>query len=218
MRWDSARSNLIFDLAIPKSGFTIYIDKLSFTGEVKSITFSYTETAKAGQPYGEFTIRELVNADINFAGSSYSMTDPTHLVVDPIIIKATNLAQVFNDPAHYVRYTPKSYTDAFHYWQGWSFGSRFTPNTVWMNPSIDSAGTSSIYMQTAGDYRVLTVGLAFETTVVGNGCNINGLNLLIDGETKTQAKTLTLGGWIKFQNTASGRTRIFDSYGVWTFS
>ena len=72
-------------------------------------------------------------------------------------------------------------------------------------------------MNASNDFRVLKIGLYHNTATIGNGCNINGINLLVDGVAKTQAKTPTLGGWIKIQNVSGGRTKILDSFGNWTF-
>ncbi|MFI8124620.1 hypothetical protein [Acinetobacter sp. ABJ-A23_2] len=99
---------------------------------------------------------------------------------------------------------------------GFSASSIKMPNEIWHDPSISSSDAN--YIMTANDFRVLKIGLDYNTSIIGNGCNINGLNLLIDGVTKTQAKTLTLGGWIKLQNMSGGRTKILDSFGTWIFS
>lgn len=99
---------------------------------------------------------------------------------------------------------------------GFSVSTSRMPNRIWQDPSVSPS--DSIYINTSGDLRVLTIGLHYNTATIGNGCNINGLNLFIDGTAKTQAKTLTLGGWLKFQNMPSGRTKIIDSFGVWIFS
>ena len=99
---------------------------------------------------------------------------------------------------------------------GFSISTQRLANEIWQNPSVSR--TDSIYISASNDFRVLKIGLFYNTATVGNGCNINGLNLLIDGVARTQAKTLTLGGWIKFQNVSGGRTKILDSFGAWTFS
>ena len=99
---------------------------------------------------------------------------------------------------------------------GFSISTQRLANEIWQNPSVSP--TDSIYINASNDFRVLKIGLFYNTATVGNGCNINGLNLLIDGVARTQAKTLTLGGWIKFQNASGGRTKILDSFGAWTFS
>lgn len=104
----------------------------------------------------------------------------------------------------------------FH--NGFSSGTTIYPNIIWQNPSIDTAGTTQIFLGTVNDFRILKIGLNSDTAVIGEGCNISGLNLFIDGVAKTQAHTKTLGGWIKFQNKSGGRTRIIDSYGTWSFS
>lgn len=107
--------------------------------------------------------------------------------------------------------------DSFIY-ESWSTSSKAMPNEIWQNPSVDNAGETPIYINVSSDYRVLKIGLFQQTATIGQGCNINGLNLTIEGVSKTQAQTLTLGGWIKFQNVSGGRTKILDHYGVWTFS
>lgn len=99
---------------------------------------------------------------------------------------------------------------------GFSVSTQKLSNEIWQDPSVSPP--DSIYMNASNDFRVLKIGLFYNTATVGNGCNINGLTLIVDGVAKTQAKTLTLGGWIKFQNTSGGRTKILDSFGTWTFS
>jgi len=98
----------------------------------------------------------------------------------------------------------------------YSASSLRMPNEIWQDPSISP--TDFIFINTTDDLRILKIGLHFNTSTIGNGCNINGLNLLIGGVAKTQARTTTLGGWIKFQNTSGGRTKIISSYGDWSFS
>lgn len=98
----------------------------------------------------------------------------------------------------------------------YSASSSKMPNEVWQDPSISPS--DFITINSTGDYRILKIGLYYNSANIGNGCNINGLNLLIDGVAKTTAQTKTLGGWLKFQNTNGGRTKIIDSYGTWTFS
>ena len=97
---------------------------------------------------------------------------------------------------------------------GFSASTIRMPNEIWQTPPDP---TTAVYLNTTEDLRVLKIGLKYDG-IVGNGCNINGINILVDGVAKTQARTATLGGWIKFQNISGGRTRIFDQYGVWTFS
>lgn len=216
--WDSQRTNLIFGLESPKTGFSIEIDTLELRGLANYMTFNFQGTALAGQPYGDFTINNLDNTGINTSMSKFFMTDSTNLEIESPVKSAISLTQVYEDPAHYVTYAPKSTGDITHTWISWSQNTRIMPNKIWMNPSIDSGGTEFITMYTGDDFRELTIGLDYKTTTVGNGCNINGLVLLIDGVAKTTASTKTLGGWIKFQNVSGGRTRILDSFGVWTFS
>lgn len=54
--------------------------------------------------------------------------------------------------------------------------------------------------------------------IVGQGLNINGLNIKHATGTYTSAQCKTLGGWLKFQNFKESFTKVYDSYGEWTFS
>lgn len=103
--------------------------------------------------------------------------------------------------------------DAFVH-SGFSTTTNKMPNEIWQTPPD---AVTAVYLNTSSDYRELKIGLTY-SGIVGQGCNIQGLNLLIGGAAKTNARTLTLGGWIRFKNTSGGRTRIIDSYGDWTFS
>ena len=87
------------------------------------------------------------------------------------------------------------------------------PNTIWQRPPDD---TTAVYLDTANDFRTLKIGLSASGRV-GQGCNIQGLNLLIGGVAKTTMRTLTLGGWVKFKNVSGGRTQILDMFGDWTY-
>lgn len=117
-----------------------------------------------------------------------------------------------------LNYAPEFVFDGVQNHSGWSASTRVYPNTIWQDPSIDTSGTTAIYLNSTGDYRVLKVGLSNTTNNVGQGCNIQGLNLLVDGVAKTKAHCKTLGGWLEFQNVEGGRTVIYDSHGDWTFS
>ena len=117
-----------------------------------------------------------------------------------------------------LNYAPEFVFDGVQTHANWSEFTGAYPNTIWQDPSIDTAGTSAIYLNSSGDYRRLKIGLLNTTQIVGQGCNIQGLNLLVGGVAKTQAHCLTLGGWLDFQNVEGGRTIVNNSYGVWTFS
>ena len=91
-------------------------------------------------------------------------------------------------------------------------------NESWMDGSANASESSPNFVNTANDFRVLKIGLKYDVSDVKIGIRIRGLSVLVAGVIKTQAVTLTRGGWLKFQNTAGGNTRIIDSYGVWTFS
>ncbi|MEG2307089.1 MAG: hypothetical protein RSB94_07090 [Erysipelotrichaceae bacterium] len=101
---------------------------------------------------------------------------------------------------------------------GFSILSRENVNTIWLDPSVEPS--TSIYITTTGDYRTLKIGLRNDSEYIGQGVNINGLNLLdeVSGTIKTEAHCRTLGGWIKFKNVVGKRTQILDSYGKWDFS
>ena len=87
------------------------------------------------------------------------------------------------------------------------------PNEIWFTPPNEG---TAVFINAAGDYRVLKIGLT-NSGIVGQGCNIQGLNLLIKGVAKTTMRTLTLGGWVKFKNVSGGRTQILDMFGDWTY-
>ena len=85
-------------------------------------------------------------------------------------------------------------------------------NEVWANPSFGEVSISTL-----GDYRKLKMGLSPSTRILGNGFNIKGLKIRKAGGFNTKAYCQTPGCWIVFQNTEGGETKIFDSYGTWTF-
>ena len=86
-------------------------------------------------------------------------------------------------------------------------------NEVWANP-----GFGEVSISTVGDYRKLKMGLVPSTRMLGNGLNIKGLKIKKAGGLNTKADCQTPGCWIVFQNTEGGETKIFDSYGTWTFN
>lgn len=103
--------------------------------------------------------------------------------------------------------------------RGWSVSTRQMPNIIWQDPSIDTVGTTPIYIDTTDDYRHLKIGLSNDTYIVGTGCNIMGLNIRhTDGITYSRARTLTRGGWIEFRKNTTGYTEIINQYGDWTFN
>ncbi|MEG2273435.1 MAG: hypothetical protein RSC05_14290 [Acinetobacter sp.] len=111
-----------------------------------------------------------------------------------------------------------AYIDSNYIHLGFSILSRENVNTIWLDPSVEPS--TSIYITTTGDYRTLKIGLRNDSEYIGQGVNINGLNLLdeVSGTIKTEAHCRTLGGWIKFKNVVGKRTQILDSYGKWDFS
>lgn len=103
--------------------------------------------------------------------------------------------------------------------KGWTIPSKTMPNIIWLDPSLDTAGTSAIYINSTNDYRRLKVGLHNNTEIVGQGCNISGLKIRKpDGTFFTQAHSQTIGAWIEFQNNPNGNTEIFNQMGTWSFS
>ena len=214
--WDSQRANIIFGLESPDTGLDIEINNMELRGLVQSMTFNWQGSAKLNQPYGGLTINNLVNTGIRTSMSNFFMEDSTNLEIESPVLRATGLTQIYSDPAHYVKYAPKSFGDIEHIWVGFSQNTRVMPNVIWVDPTV--APSDFITMYTGNDFRVMKIGLFSDTEIIGGGCSVNGLNLLVDGVSKTTANTKTLGGWIKFQNISGGRTRIFDQYGVWTFS
>ena len=99
-----------------------------------------------------------------------------------------------------------------------STSTKVLANEIWSDPTASGVGGDNIFMLSAGDYRELKIGLWHETLIIAGGCNINGLSIKHSGGVYTTAKCLELGGWLRFQNTEGGNTRIMDSHGVWTFS
>ena len=99
-----------------------------------------------------------------------------------------------------------------------STATKALANEIWLDPTVTGVGGDNIFMSCAGDYRELKIGLWYKTAIIAGGCNINGLSIKHSGGVYTTAKCLELGGWLRFQNTESGSTRIIDSYGAWTFS
>ena len=79
---------------------------------------------------------------------------------------------------------------------------------------MNGEGDTAIYI-VVSDERKYKIGLKYDTAVIGQGCNIMGLNLKQYGNA-TRAHTKTLGGWIELQNTPSG-TIVYNKFGDWTF-
>lgn len=100
---------------------------------------------------------------------------------------------------------------------GWSTPTTDFPNKIWLDPSVDTAGTTRIYMLSRADTRVLEVGLHHGTTTVGMGCNIQIAGAIYNGVLCRTLHTKTPGAWIRFQN-VEGKTRILDMFGDWTFA
>lgn len=117
-----------------------------------------------------------------------------------------------------INFGDQAIIDSFLIHNGWSTSSTKFSNSIWLDPSVNTAGDQSIYINTANDFRKLKIGLYPQTAIIGNGCNIQGLNLLIGGVAKTRAHTVDPGAWIEFQNTENGRTVVSNIFGNWTYS
>lgn len=99
---------------------------------------------------------------------------------------------------------------------GWSDNTTKYTNKIWQDPSVDTAGTTQIYLDSRDDTRVLEVGLYSDTATVGMGCNIQIAGAIRNGVLCTKAHTKTPGSWIRFQN-VGGKTNIIDMFGDWWF-
>lgn len=173
---------------------------------------------------GDYAEKVLGNLFVNNVTSNGSVTHMFEEDVDGYII-GNVFRRGVNHKGNFVyyggkalNYAPGFMFDGVQTHSSWSASTRVYPNTIWQNPSIDTAGTTPIFLNTSGDYRRLKVGLSNTSQIVGQGCNIQGLNLLVGGVAKTKARCSTLGGWLDFQNVEGGRTIIYGSYGEWTFS
>lgn len=100
---------------------------------------------------------------------------------------------------------------------GWSVGTTKYTNKIWQDPSIDTAGTTLIYLNSRADTRVLEVGLYIDSARVGMGCNIQIAGAMREGVLYKTLHTKTPGSWIRFQN-VGGKTNILDMFGEWTFA
>ena len=115
------------------------------------------------------------------------------------------------------KFSRDSSIDAITYHNAWSVSTSKLAQTIWQNPSSDTAGTTQIFIGIA-DYRKYKIGLDPQTQIIGNGCNISGLKLHINGADATRAHCKTLGGWLEFKNIEGGNTVINSSFGDWLFS
>lgn len=91
-------------------------------------------------------------------------------------------------------------------------------NEIWVEPSASNRRFKEPSVSTLGDYRKLKIGLSPSTKTTGNSCNIKGLKIKKANGFSTTAQSKTPDCWIELQNTEGGETKIFDSYGAWTFN
>jgi len=91
-------------------------------------------------------------------------------------------------------------------------------NEIWIEPSSNAKRFNESFVSTLGDYRKLKIGLSPSTKTTGNSCNIKGLKIKKASGFSTTAQSKTPGCWIELQNTEGGETKVFDSYGAWTFN
>ena len=91
-------------------------------------------------------------------------------------------------------------------------------NEIWVEPSASNRRFKEPSVSTLGDYRKLKIGLSPSTKTTGNSCNIKGLKIKKANGFITTAQSKTPDCWIELQNTEGGETKIFDSYGAWTFN
>ena len=171
---------------------------------------------------GSFTNKKLGNLEIRNvkADDNLLLTSGTNLstYTDSLIITKDkhskgNINLYYEQP--FPVFQKDANIDEEKVWGGWSTNTASLPNTIWQDPSINSTADIPIYI-TVSDERRYKIGLKYDTAIVGQGCNINGLNLKQYGNA-TQAHTKTPGGWIELQNTPSG-TIVYNKFGDWTFN
>lgn len=102
-------------------------------------------------------------------------------------------------------------------YSGFSAATLYMPNIVWQDPSVGAPSTS-VYINTYGDYRDMQIGLYPLTSAVGQGCNIQGIKIRKNGVVYTQARCVEEGGYIRFRNSPTGETLLIGISGEWTFS
>lgn len=197
------------------------VDRITFA---ESITNNITFSAVLN---GAFTAKQLGNLTFNniksnsvFMPVAYDVADLTGFTDNTRYLCAENSNSkltIYKGAGTIPTFGKDSYIDSSHIHLGFSVYTNELPNNIWLDPTSDL--TIPIYLTSTNDYRTLKIGLRNESANIGQGVNINGLNLLNEGGlVKTEAHCKTLGGWIKFRNVNGGRTQILDSYGVWTFS
>jgi hypothetical protein len=173
---------------------------------------------------GAFTAKQLGNLTFNniksnsvFMPVSYDGVDLTGFTDNTRYFCAEDSKSKLTTYGTAPTFGKDAYIDGNYIHLGFSIFTKNGSNTIWLDPLSDL--TIPIYIVSTGDYRTLKVGLRNESANIGQGVNINGLNLIDEaGLPKTEAHCKTLGGWLKFRNVNGGRTQILDSYGVWTFS
>lgn len=173
---------------------------------------------------GAFTAKQLGNLTFNniksnsaFMPVAYDGADLTGFTDNTRYFCAEDSNSKLTTYGTLPKFGKDAYIDSNYIHLGFSIYTNKFPNNIWLDPLSDL--TIAIYLTSTNDYRTLKIGLRNESANIGQGVNINGLNLLnVDGLVKTEAHCKTLGGWIKFRNVNGGRTQILDSYGVWTFS
>lgn len=208
-----------------KSGVPLYINRFEpRRGSV--LISSLLNGTYSTNTLGNVTISNLITRSassfIYDVGDTTSVNGHSNIVIDGYKFlspqDSSGISVYTNDAATQAKFGADTFIDSKdqYVYYGFSTDTRKKPNKIWFDPSIDSG--TYITINSSGDYRELTIGLLYDTNNIGQGCNIQGLNLDIGGVTKTVASTSTRGGWIKFKNKSGGRTRIIDSYGTWTFS
>lgn len=193
------------------------IDEIEFTSKA-DITLT-DRALEAGDMRGGLCINKITQQK-SVGYVSLSNHDPVvgrkwdSFVIDPD--RRTNLT--FWSPVAQPDYTQSSvqvFAASKH--TGWSAPTTGFPNKIWLDPSVDTAGTTRIYMLSRADTRVLEVGLHMDTSTVGMGCNIQIAGAIYNGVLCRTLHTKTPGSWIRFQN-VGGKTNILDMFGEWTFA
>lgn len=198
-----------------KSGLPLLIDKFE-SRRGSSLISSLLNGTYSTSVLGNVTIRNLITKSY----SSFIADIGDNKTIDGYKFLSTTdsvgIGLYSNDVSTQAKFGKDTIIDSkdLYVHGGFSNNTVKMPNDIWQSPP-DAVTTA--YINTANDFRVLKIGLS-PSGIVGQGCNIQGLNLLIGGVAKTTMRTTTLGGWVKFKNISGGRTRILDMFGDWTYS
>lgn len=218
--WTTSGNRIEMSLSSEDTGNDIIFKNIEFSDNVSVIDIFYVGgSIVPDMPWGGIEFRNILGKGLTVASQSkYFITNNRDLLKTGIVLHLPEYVDwVVNDPMQLVDSNSKNINTACTRFGGYDSETNKLSTYIQIAsyPHLDNP----IYLDTATDFRKLRISISDYIDVIGFGVNIKGLYIFAsDGNLKSKANCKTPGGWIEFQNTEDGRTRIFDSYGVWTFS